>query len=293
LDIPSLHHLLETKSFSQLSMESLLLLEWIINPKYFELKQIRFEDFLKEKNGQFKMSTHSKKPKHIFQVTYKTLELNNFDNNSFENLSPLLSKRERINQNERISPNASPSPIHSPSVRSSPLLNRNGNNLSGNNLEAFEKLKSEWGTTYGYHGSPLENFYSILNFGLQKKFSKTGIFGEGLYLAKDNQVSENFLTVGDVWKNSVFENKIACMVGCEAVNNPEKLRTAEGKYLIAESDELVQIKHLLVFEGSPRSNQNSSSFLRRNFLLILFVLYILVLLFVRFRSSRSFRYYLF
>jgi len=58
----------------------------------------------------------------------------------------------------------------------------------GNSLESFEKLKNEWGTTYGYHGSPTENIYSIITFGLQKKYSKTAAFGEGIYLAKDNQV---------------------------------------------------------------------------------------------------------
>ena len=54
----------------------------------------------------------------------------------------------------------------------------------------FEETKKEWGMLYAYHGSPLENWNSIVNFGLDKKFQKMGIFGEGIYLAKNNLVCD-------------------------------------------------------------------------------------------------------
>jgi len=42
------------------------------------------------------------------------------------------------------------------------------------NLE-FEKLKKEYGSFYGYHGSLFENFHSILHYGLQTNLNKVYI----------------------------------------------------------------------------------------------------------------------
>jgi hypothetical protein len=54
--------------------------------------------------------------------------------------------------------------------------------------QRFRKLTEEWGTVFGYHGSPLENWYSILINGFNVKYSKNGIYGYGIYLAHNNRV---------------------------------------------------------------------------------------------------------
>ena len=38
--------------------------------------------------------------------------------------------------------------------------------------QEFEKLKKEYGSFYGYHGSSFENFHSILHYGLQTNLNK-------------------------------------------------------------------------------------------------------------------------
>ena len=40
-------------------------------------------------------------------------------------------------------------------------------------------------TYWAFHGSRLDNFYSILHNGLQQHLNKTGLFGEGIYLCQE------------------------------------------------------------------------------------------------------------
>ena len=48
-------------------------------------------------------------------------------------------------------------------------------------LKNIENKKTYW----AFHGSRLDNLYSILNYGLQQHLNKTGLFGEGIYFAQD------------------------------------------------------------------------------------------------------------
>ena len=69
-------------------------------------------------------------------------------------------------------------------------------NGTGRWSEAVKDKKTLW----AFHGSRLDNFYSILNYGLQQHLNKTGLFGEGIYLCEDlgvcltysSQVRSNF-----------------------------------------------------------------------------------------------------
>ena len=138
-------------------------------------------------------------------------------------------------------------------------------------LEDFQILKEQHGSVTGYHGSPLENFHSILRRGLNVKFGKsTSLFGEGIYLALDNRVSENFFSLGDCWKNSsCTTKKIGCIVACEVISHPQEvrfvgsdktssnptsppMRLSGSHYVVANSNELVQVKSILVYEGGEK-----------------------------------------
>ena len=54
-------------------------------------------------------------------------------------------------------------------------------NGTGRWSETVKDQKTFW----AFHGSRLDNFYSILNYGLQQHLNKTGLFGEGIYLCED------------------------------------------------------------------------------------------------------------
>ena len=61
----------------------------------------------------------------------------------------------------------------------------------------FERLAALHGTCLAFHGSPAENFHSILHNGLRNmsgtRFESTGAaFGEGIYLAQDLTVARSF-----------------------------------------------------------------------------------------------------
>jgi gamma-glutamylcysteine synthetase len=45
----------------------------------------------------------------------------------------------------------------------------------------FQKLKDEYGCVMGFHGSPLENFHSIVRNGLDHTYGKeSSLFGDGI-----------------------------------------------------------------------------------------------------------------
>lgn len=58
----------------------------------------------------------------------------------------------------------------------------------------FTRMRDTHGYVIAYHGSPLENFHSIIRNGLDDMFSKSSsIYGEGIYLSEDRDVSAQFV----------------------------------------------------------------------------------------------------
>jgi hypothetical protein len=72
----------------------------------------------------------------------------------------------------------------------------------------FERLAALHGTCLAFHGSPAENFHSILHNGLRNmsgtRFESTGAaFGDGIYLAQDLTVARSFAMGRTLpWKGS-------------------------------------------------------------------------------------------
>lgn len=69
------------------------------------------------------------------------------------------------------------------------------NNHSQRWLEGVSDKDHLW----AFHGSRLDNFYSILHYGLQQHRSKTGLFGEGIYLCEELGVSLTYSGQGLGW----------------------------------------------------------------------------------------------
>lgn len=117
-------------------------------------------------------------------------------------------------------------------------------------VEYPEKVRSAWArrkaqkeTFLAYHGSRIENFYSILKFGLQQHFStkkvinlsgtlsfllvvflQVVLFGDGIYLTSEITVSANYAPFGQTWKNSMFGSKHSVIAVCEVINDLDKVK---------------------------------------------------------------------
>ncbi len=99
---------------------------------------------------------------------------------------------------------------------------------------AFAQLKAQYGTVLAFHGSPFDNFYSILHNGFCGHLNKarrtahalvvfdwllvlvcvqTSLFGEGTYLSKDISVSIGFTKPAEAWEHSSL-GMVACLHVC-------------------------------------------------------------------------------
>jgi hypothetical protein len=88
----------------------------------------------------------------------------------------------------------------------------------------FDIKKKQYGVRYLY-SSPCYNWHLILNNGL-KNYSNTkymtcgAIYGSGIYLSDNIQVSLNYSYQHGLWVNSMYNN-ISLIVLCEVANVPE------------------------------------------------------------------------
>ncbi|XP_078040203.1 protein mono-ADP-ribosyltransferase PARP16-like isoform X2 [Augochlora pura] len=74
-------------------------------------------------------------------------------------------------------------------------------------------------TFYAYHGSRLENFHSIIHYGLQQSMCKKSMFGKGIYLSSELGLSLLYSPIGYGWGDSVLGSEISCIALCEFVND--------------------------------------------------------------------------
>lgn len=111
-----------------------------------------------------------------------------------------------------------------------------------------------YSTFYAYHGSRLENFHSIIHYGLQQNMCKRSLFGKGIYFSSELGVSLPFSPVGYGWGGSVLGSELSCVALCELINHPD-INTCDSvlskrvpnKYYLVTNSELVRIRYLLVY----------------------------------------------
>lgn len=159
---------------------------------------------------------------------------------------------------------------------------------------------------YAFHGSSIDNFYSILKFGLQQNFTrgKEVLFGSGIYLSNEISICTNFAPFGETWKKSVLGNKLSIIALCEVINDEEEVKckdeknkkrainqnsydTIPEKYFVVTNSDLVKVKYLLVY--TYKAPSVVKSFLRKHFLWIGIGLYFLMLLFIGFFNGPYWR----
>ena len=120
----------------------------------------------------------------------------------------------------------------------------------------------------GYHGSAIENFFSIMTNSLQNysgtEHMTTGnAFGNGIYLCEDVRVARDFSKGGLIgWKNSKLGSHMSAVVQCKVAGLPEYAMGAKNdknRYLIVKNSEDVKIQYLLLFSHFKNEKELESS----------------------------------
>lgn len=113
--------------------------------------------------------------------------------------------------------------------------------------EKFRSYLNDSPTLFAYHGSKLESFHSILNYGLQQHLCKVNnrfrafyfvfifdreqilyyfqnaLYGEGIYLSSELHVSLMFSPTGHGWNRSQCGTRVSMLAICEFVDHPKHL----------------------------------------------------------------------
>lgn len=137
-------------------------------------------------------------------------------------------------------------------------------NFESNAEKKFQRHKEQLNgpsDSFAFHGSKLECFFSILNFGLAQHLCKRDLYGDGAYLSTSMDVSLNFSSNGSAWpKSHLFGNHFACVALCEYVSNPLYIRNnpkeVPKSYVVLTNNEIVRVRYVLIFtKGRRRRRQ--------------------------------------
>lgn len=122
-------------------------------------------------------------------------------------------------------------------------------------------------TFYASYGNKLDNFYSILQYGLQHVNKNTSI-GNGVYLSQELGVSLPHSHCGYGWGASCLGGRLSCVAMCEVIDAPdginlqrpscegdiagddEKKLPPQSHYIVTNYD-LVRVRYLLVYARQP------------------------------------------
>ncbi|KAL0901556.1 hypothetical protein ABMA27_006781 [Loxostege sticticalis] len=182
-----------------------------------------------------------------------------------------------LEAHESVLSNAHPNPMNTPrpqyvfQVISSPKSTAEAK---------WKDLARNHHTFYAYHGSRLENFYTIMNFGLQQHLNKNTLLGNGVYLSTDLNISLPYSHGGFGWGASCIGGHLSCIAMCEVIDAPEGINyqkpvSNEGdgiyddektkmfaetgfegqslsQYIVTNCD-LVRLRYLLVYAKQPAS----------------------------------------
>ncbi|XP_065335508.1 protein mono-ADP-ribosyltransferase PARP16 [Cloeon dipterum] len=180
------------------------------------------------------------------------------------------------------------------------------------NDERWEQSCSQYKTMNAYHGSKLENFHSILRYGLQQHMNTTALFGAGIYLSSELGVSLHYSKTGITWTGSVLGNKVSCVALCKVLNHPdvkcqqggspEEVRSRSTssdslagaipkKYVLVRNSEHVRVCYILVY-CKPMSRAESAvdstlNWFIRNKFIILLLAYIFLLVAIGISNNHS------
>jgi len=128
----------------------------------------------------------------------------------------------------------------------------------------FQEYAKEFGTAFAFHGTKIFNFHNIVHHGLQQHLNKNALFGEGLYLSSELNVSLPYSSNGTGWKLSEIGPTMSCVALCEYVEHPSYTKKCTNavsrqtdhqhrlpdKYLLIRNNEVVRVRYLLVYASA-------------------------------------------
>lgn len=144
------------------------------------------------------------------------------------------------------------------------IFQLNGNPRGTSELR-WQEVSSGHKTLFAFHGSRLDNFHSILHYGLQQHLNKNSLFGHGIYLSSELSVSLPYSPMGYGWRRSSVGSEMSCVALCEVVDHPDvKFQDKESgkarciandsiggevpkKYYVVLNSDVVKVRYLLVY----------------------------------------------
>jgi len=182
--------------------------------------------------------------------------------------------------------------------------------VSKKDTESWQERCEKEETFHGFHGSRLDNWFSILNHGLQQHRSKTSKFGEGIYLSSDLVLSLNYSTSGVGWSKSLLGSTLSCLSINQVINHqnvkihsdcPKRgiVEDSEGgsipeHHILVRDNQLVHARYLMVYCGKGTKSADDQrqvqgnrlvSFVSSNKVLVVLLCYGLLLLIVGLSNS--------
>ncbi|EFA11311.2 protein mono-ADP-ribosyltransferase PARP16 [Tribolium castaneum] len=164
-------------------------------------------------------------------------------------------------------------------------------------------------TMFAYHGSAVDNFYSILKVGLQQHFSieKEVLFGNGIYLSNELSVSAHYAPFGQTWTNSCLGSKHSVIAICEVINDVDKVRCRDTKnkrrslnedslgeipekYFVVTDSDMVRVKYLMIYR--KKRVFSVKSYIAQHLFLCLLLLYFFLIVAIRVFSNSGYVRYL-
>ncbi|XP_007904058.1 protein mono-ADP-ribosyltransferase PARP16 [Callorhinchus milii] len=180
----------------------------------------------------------------------------------------------------------------------------------------FEETKGDQGVIYAFHGSRLENFYSIVHSGLQCHLNKTSLFGEGTYLTSDLSLALLYSPHGNGWHQSLLGPLLSCVAVCEIIDHPDvkcqvkgkdaggidrrraRVKNSEGgdvpqKYFVVTNNQLLRVKYLLIYSEKlhRRRATKRPSWISRHRFIVMMMMYLLLLIIIGACNSPAFQFY--
>lgn len=176
-------------------------------------------------------------------------------------------------------------------------------NLDSNAEKRFQQHKERMGgsSLFAFHGSKLESFFSILNFGLAQHLCKRDLYGDGAYLSTAMDVALSFSMKGTAWtKSHLFGEHYSALALCEYVSDPKHIQKNIPKsYVVLTNNEIVRLRYILIFTTKrrrpplPHSHTKSDSRWTSATKIILGVSgYLIVLALVGYYNSGNYRQHL-
>ncbi|CAH1797792.1 unnamed protein product [Owenia fusiformis] len=177
----------------------------------------------------------------------------------------------------------------------------------------FDELCNGKEMFYGYHGSRVENFHSILHYGLHSHMNKVALYGEGTYLSSELSVSMSYSPGGKAWESSLLGDTLSCVAVCQIIDHPSvkcqvkssseagrsrsRSRASESiggdvpdKYYVVQNNDALRLKYVLVYaqKSAPKRFKEVSWMYEHRFILIM-GFYMLILLAVGLANSKTFQ----